>query len=62
MIITFFEPVSLVTKTSLATWSSGKEGRMVIDMVLVENLLASFCCVLGKDTLRQFFLLGGLSK
>ena len=31
-------------------------------MVLVQNILASFCCVLGKNTLRHFFLLGGLEK
>ena len=24
--------------------------------------LAPFCCVLGKDTLRHFLLLGGLDK
>ena len=28
----------------------------------VQNLLAAFCCVLGKDTLRHCFLLGGLGK
>ena len=28
----------------------------------VQNPLAPFCCVLGKDTLRHFPLLGGLDK
>ena len=27
-----------------------------------KNPLAPFCCVLGKDTLRHFPLLGGLDK
>ena len=35
---------------------------IMIDMVLVQNPLASFCCVLGKNTLRHFLLLGGLGK
>ena len=29
---------------------------------LGSNPLAPFCCVLGKDTLRHFPLLGGLDK
>ena len=32
------------------------------DTVPVQNLLAPFCCVLGKDTLQHFSLLGGLGK
>ena len=38
------------------------EPVIVIDMVSVQNLLAPFCCVLGKDTSRDFTLLGGLDK
>ena len=34
----------------------------MINMVSVQNPLAPFCCVLGKDTLRYFPLLGGLDK
>ena len=30
--------------------------------VSVQNPLAPFCCVLGKNTLRHFSLLGGLGK
>ena len=29
---------------------------------LASNLVAPFCCVLGKDTLRHIPLLGGLGK
>ena len=46
-------------------WQRGrvvKNAMTVINMVAVENLLAPFCCVLGKDTLRHFPLLGGLGK
>ena len=35
---------------------------IMINMVPVRNPLAPFCGVLGKDTLRQFPLLGGLGK
>ena len=35
---------------------------IVIDMVLVQNLLVPFCCILGKDTLWPFPLLGRLGK
>ena len=35
---------------------------IVINMILVQTLLAPFCCVLGKDTLGHFTLLGGLGK
>ena len=44
------------------TCSSGKSAGIVINMVSLQNLLAQFCCVLGKDTLRLFPLLGGLGK
>ena len=27
-----------------------------------KNLFAPFCCILGKDTLRHFHLLGGFGK
>ena len=37
-----------------------KSAVIVIDMVSVQNPLAPFCSVLGKD--RTFFLLGGLGK
>ena len=46
-------------------WQQGqvvKSAKIVIDMILVQNLLKPFCCFLGKDTLRRFSLLGGLSK
>ena len=36
--------------------------RAVNQMVSVQNPLKPFCCVLGKDTLRHFPLLGGLDK
>ena len=36
--------------------------QYVIDLVPIQNLLAPFCCVLGKDTFRHFSLLGGLGK
>ena len=35
---------------------------IMIDMVSVQNLLAPFCCVLEKDTVRHFPLLAGLGK
>ena len=35
---------------------------IVIDMVYVQNLLASCCCALNKDGLRHIFLLGYLSN
>ena len=35
---------------------------IVISMVSVQNLLAPFCCVLGKETLWHFPLLGSLGK
>ena len=47
---------------------SGQRGRVlksaviVIDMVAVQNLLAPFCCVFGKDILGYFLLFGSLSK
>ena len=34
----------------------------ITDAVSVQNLLASFCCVLEKDILRHFSLLGALCK
>ena len=39
-----------------------KSTVIVIDMVSVQNVLAPFCCTLGKDTLQRFSLLGDLSK
>ena len=45
-----------------AAWSSGYSTGLMINMVSVQNPLAPFCCVLGKDTLRRFPLLGGLDK
>ena len=44
---------------SLVEWL---RAAIVINMVWVQNLLALFCCVLGKDTLRHFPLLGCLGK
>ena len=38
----------------LAAWSSGWSAVIVINMVSVQYLVALFCCVLGKDTLRHF--------
>ena len=32
-----------------------KSTEIMIDMFLVQNLFTPFCCVFGKDTLRQFF-------
>ena len=34
----------------------------MINMMSVQKLLAPFCYILGKDTLRHFALLGGLGK
>ena len=45
-----------------AAWSSGEIDVLIIDMVSVQNSLAPFCCVIGKETLRHFSLLGGLGK
>ena len=39
-----------------------KSAGIPIDMVLVQNLLAPFCCVLEKDTSQHFCLLSGLGK
>ena len=39
-----------------------KNTVIVIDAVVVQNLLVSFSCVLGRDTLRHFFLLNILDK
>ena len=39
-----------------------KTAVIVTDMVAIQNLLVSFCCVLEKETLRHFPLLGGLGK
>ena len=39
-----------------------KSNGIVIEMASVQNLLAPFSCVLGKDILRNFALLGGLGK
>ena len=36
--------------------------ELMISMVSVQNPFAPFCCVLGKDTLRHFPLLGSLDK
>ena len=35
---------------------------LMTNMVSVQNPLAPFCCVLGKDTLRHIPLLVGLGK
>ena len=43
-------------------WQVDKSGLLEIGMNLVQNLLASFCSVLAKDTSRHFPLLGGLDK
>ena len=51
--------------TMLAAWLSGKSPELmahVINWVTVQNLLAFFCCVLGKDTLQHFPILGDLTK
>ena len=39
-----------------------KNAAIVIDMVSIQNLLAPFCCVFEKNTLRHFLLLNGLGK
>ena len=39
-----------------------KGAGLVTNTVSVQNPLAPFCCVLGKDTLRHIPLLGGLGK
>ena len=44
---------------SVVEWQSA---GLVTNTVSVQNLLAPFCCVLGKDTLRHFPLLGGPGK
>ena len=44
----------------LTAWLSGWSAEIVIQMVSVQNLLTPFYCVLGKDTLQHFLLLGGL--
>ena len=36
--------------------------QLMTNMVLVQNPTVPFCCVLGKDTLRHFPLLGGPGK
>ena len=41
-----------ISEMSVA-WSSGHSVVIVIDMVLVQNLLAPFCRVFVKDTLRH---------
>ena len=45
-----------------AAWSSGKIPVMVIDRVTVQNVLAPLFCVLRKDILQHFSLLGVLGK
>ena len=45
-----------------ASWSSALSAGVAIDIVSIQNLLAPFFCVLGKDTLRYFPLLGGLGN
>ena len=44
------------------TWSSNKDHRYCNSNGLGSNLLASLCCVLGKNTLQHYHLLGGLNK
>ena len=39
-----------------------KSAMIVIDMVKARNLLAPFCCVFRKDTLRPFSMLTSLGK
>ena len=39
-----------------------RSAGIVINMVEVQNLLALFCCVPGKETLRHFPQQGGLGK
>ena len=39
-----------------------KSAVIMIDTFAVQNLLAPFCFVRGKDTLRRFLLIGGLLK
>ena len=53
---------TVANNTIWPAWSSGSSAVLVIDMISVENLLAPFRCVLGKDNLRHFPLLGGLGK
>ena len=45
-----------------AAWSSNKRAVLMTNVVSFQNPLAPFCCVLGKNTLRHFSLLGGLGK
>ena len=33
---------------------------LTFDRIAVQNLLASFCCALGKEILRHFSLLGAI--
>ena len=57
-----FFTINCVHTFTSAAWSSGKSTGLMISMVLVQNPLVPFCCVLGKDILRHFPLLGGLDK
>ena len=45
-----------------AAWSSGYSAVIMIDIILVQNLFTPFCCVLEKDTLHHFSLLGDFGK
>ena len=41
----------------------GKSAVLLANVTeMVQNLIGSFCCVLGKDTSRNFTLLGSFSK
>ena len=40
-------------------WLEHRDGH---NMISVQNLLASFCCVLEKETIGHFPLLGGPGK
>ena len=67
--MTFFLTIKLTA--TVATFDiSSLRGRVVknavlralaIETVVFQNLLASFFCVLQKDTLRYFSVLGSLS-
>ena len=51
--------VTININITTAAWCNA---RIVIDMAWVQNLLAPFGCVFGKDALRCFPLLGSLVK
>ena len=45
---------------TVEVWLSVKSIAIAINTFMVQNLLPPVCCVLGKDTLQHFPLLGSL--